>query len=79
MKLQLLILFVLVLHSTIYIWADSNVRYSIEGSLHDTSGQSINYATVTLLSTIDSTYIGGSITNEDGKFKINNLSQANLK
>ncbi len=74
MKLQRLILFVLVLHSTIYIWADSNVRYSIEGSLHDTSGQSINYATVTLLSAIDSTYIGGSITNEDGKFKINNLS-----
>jgi len=74
MKLYRLIFFIIILQSSIDVWAHSNGTYSIEGSLHDTTGQSINYATITLLSDIDSTYIGGSITNEDGKFRINNLS-----
>lgn len=74
MKLHKLILLLIILYSSSNIYAQQSRKYSIEGFLRDTTGKSIDFVTITVLSDIDSTYINGSVTDENGKFKIDNLS-----
>ncbi len=49
--------------------------FCLEGVLSDTSGKMVDFATITILSVIDSSYIKGSISNENGNFKIEDIPQ----
>lgn len=55
--------------------AQQNKDFCLEGTLCDiATGKAVDYATVAILSAPDSLYVKGAVSNENGKFRINNLS-----
>ncbi|MBN9302648.1 carboxypeptidase-like regulatory domain-containing protein, partial [Dysgonomonas mossii] len=65
--LILLLLIVPLLHS------QQIKNFCLEGVLFDTSKRAVDYATVTILSEVDSLYVKGNISNEKGQFRIENI------
>lgn len=55
------------------LFAQQNNKCSIESSILNATGEGIEYATASLLSVADSSYVDGKVTDGNGKFVIQNL------
>lgn len=69
--LKLLLLLFLFLPTQLY--GQHSGKCSIEGTILNTTGQGVEYATAAILSVADSSYVGGNVADSNGKFSINNL------
>lgn len=80
-KLNRIVLILTLVLINVGITAEGQTKniYSISGQLIDsTSSLPIEYASVAVYKSIDSTLVSGAITNVKGEFLINNLPQGKL-
>ena len=67
------LLLLLFLFLPIQLYGQHSGKCSIEGTILNTTGQGIEYATAAILSVADSSYVSGNVADSNGKFSINNL------
>ncbi|HVW98496.1 MAG TPA: TonB-dependent receptor [Mucilaginibacter sp.] len=70
------LMFFLMCCSTVFA---QSAKRQIRGTLIDSAGKPVDYATVSVINSADSTFEKGSVSDKDGRFEINDLKNGSYK